>query len=165
MNKDLTGDSAVWRVLQRSQLLTACRLLCRLLVKEAPKMVLRRMMGPSLGDGHSSRCCTLGELSHHCDCLSVIASQEKCDEQEAVIATRYTRSQSETWLRKGKNHPGSKSAMCLRFTIGSWLFMAAPPGCVTEAFWSQLLHVPASTIPMPKLRTLSKWLLCIQPVL
>jgi hypothetical protein len=38
------------------------------------------------GDGHSSRCCTLEEFSHHCDCVSVIALQEKCDEQEAGIA-------------------------------------------------------------------------------
>ncbi len=57
------------------------------------------------------------------------------------------------------------SAMCLRSTIGFWLFMAAPPGCVTGAFWSLLLRVPASTIPMPRLRTLQKWLLCIQLVL
>jgi hypothetical protein len=33
------------------------------------------------GDGRSSRCCTLGEFSQHCDCLSVIALQEKCDEK------------------------------------------------------------------------------------
>ena len=33
------------------------------------------------GDGHSFRCCTVGEFSHHCDCVSVIAVQEKCDEK------------------------------------------------------------------------------------
>ena len=46
-NKDLAGDSAVWRArlgVAGSPLV----LLVRSVVKEPPKMVLRRMMGPSL---------------------------------------------------------------------------------------------------------------------
>ena len=57
MNKDLAVVPAVWRALfggAVSPLLTTSnRLLStyRLLVEEPPKMVLRRMMGPSLETG------------------------------------------------------------------------------------------------------------------
>ena len=45
-------------------------------------MVLRRMIGPVSGDGRSFRCCTVGELLQECDSVSVIAVQEKCDENK-----------------------------------------------------------------------------------
>ena len=49
MNNDLAEDSAVWRALFGGGLTASPA--CRLLVKEPPKMVLRRMMGPSLETG------------------------------------------------------------------------------------------------------------------
>jgi len=54
MNKDLAGVSAVWRALRGgagSPLLLLYLCTCRLVFKEPPKMVLRRMMGPSLETG------------------------------------------------------------------------------------------------------------------
>src|SRR5712692_307041 len=83
MNKDLAGVSAIWRALfgvrgRRSSCLSCTS---RLLVKEPPKMVLRRMMGPSLETDPVFRCCTVGELLQDCDSVSVIAVQEKCDEK------------------------------------------------------------------------------------
>jgi hypothetical protein len=54
MNKDLAENSAVWRALHGVRGRRFCCLfvyLCRLVVKEQPKMVLRRMMGPSLETG------------------------------------------------------------------------------------------------------------------
>ena|SRR6202047_5188571 len=87
MNKDLAGVSAVWRALfgvrQRrfSPFLTAYLSTYRLLVKEPAEDGFAADDASVSGDGHSSRCCTLGEFSHHCDCVSVIALQEKCDEK------------------------------------------------------------------------------------
>jgi len=37
------------------------------------------------GDGSSFRCCTVGEFSHDCDSVSVIAVQEKCDERRGRV--------------------------------------------------------------------------------
>ena len=37
--------------------------------------------GSVSGDGHSSRCCTVGELLQDWDSVSVIAVQEKCDDK------------------------------------------------------------------------------------
>jgi len=54
---------------------------CRPLFKEPPKMVLRRILSPSLETGAVFRCCTVGELLQDCDLVSVIAVQEKCDEK------------------------------------------------------------------------------------
>ena len=88
MNKDLTGDSAVWRVLQR-RWVAAFNCLSSTLPSTCQRGAEDGFAaddGSVSGDGHSSRCCTLGELSHHRDRLSVIALQEKCDEQEAGIA-------------------------------------------------------------------------------
>jgi hypothetical protein len=54
MNNDLAGNSAVWRALfgvrdRRFWVLFVCfSSAFHLLVKEPPKMVLRRMLGPSL---------------------------------------------------------------------------------------------------------------------
>src|SRR5258707_6446772 len=54
MNKDLAAVTAVWRALHGgmgSTLLLHFSSTSRPLVKEPPKMVLRRMMGPSLETG------------------------------------------------------------------------------------------------------------------
>ena len=53
MNKDLAAVSAVWRALHgvRSRRFYCLSRTYRLLVKEPPKMVLRRMIGPSLETG------------------------------------------------------------------------------------------------------------------
>ena len=39
--------------------------------------------GSVSGDGHSFRYCTVGELLRECDCVSVRAAQEKCDDKNA----------------------------------------------------------------------------------
>ena len=54
MNKDLAEVSATWRALfgvRGRRFLTAVSSTYRLLLKEPQKMVLRRMMGPSLATG------------------------------------------------------------------------------------------------------------------
>ena len=56
---------------------------CFYVVKEPPKMVLRRILASVSGDGRSFRCCTVGEFLHNCDWVSVRAVQEKCDERKA----------------------------------------------------------------------------------
>ena len=38
-------------------------------------------VGSVSGDGHSFRYCTVGELLRDCDCVSVRAVQEKCDDK------------------------------------------------------------------------------------
>ena len=50
MNKDLAGFSAIWRALfgARVAAFNCLSSTYRLLFKEPPKMVLRRMLGPSL---------------------------------------------------------------------------------------------------------------------
>jgi len=49
MNKDLEGFSVIWRTLSGCGLATFTA--CFHVVKEPPKMVLRRMIGPSLETG------------------------------------------------------------------------------------------------------------------
>src|ERR1700704_6886666 len=58
---------------------------CLHVVKEPPKMVLRRMIGPSLETGAGFRCCTVGELLRDCDLVSVLGVQEKCDEKRQAL--------------------------------------------------------------------------------
>src|SRR6267378_5002878 len=58
---------------------------CFHVVKEPPKMVLRRMIGPSLETGAGFRCCTVGELLRDCDLVSVLGEQEKCDEKRQAL--------------------------------------------------------------------------------
>src|SRR6266436_8148623 len=53
----------------------------RLLVKEPPKMVLRRMMGPSLETGAVFDAVLSVNYCANCDSVSVRAVQEKCDEK------------------------------------------------------------------------------------
>src|ERR1700687_697557 len=77
MNKDLARDSTVWRALFGCGV--AASTACFHVVKEAPKIVLRRMMGPVPRDGRSFRCCTVGELWRDCHSVSVMGVREKCD--------------------------------------------------------------------------------------
>jgi hypothetical protein len=87
MNKDLAGISAIWRALfgvrGRRFLLLVVHLssTCRLLVKEPPKMVLRRMMDPSLKTGTVLDAVLSVNYCKRCACVSVMAVQEKCDER------------------------------------------------------------------------------------
>src|SRR5258707_15826668 len=80
MNKDLGVDSAIWRVLfgvRGAPLI----LLVRHVVKEPPKMVLRRMMGPSLETGAVFDAVLSVNYCANCDSVSVRAVREKCDEK------------------------------------------------------------------------------------
>ena len=82
MNNDLAEDSAVWRALFGCGLTASPA--CRLLVVYLSKSRRRWFCGDDgsvSGDGHSSRCCTVGELLQDCDSVSVMAVQEKCDEK------------------------------------------------------------------------------------
>ena len=82
MNNDLAEDSAVWRALFGGGLTASPA--CRLLVVYLSKSRRRWFCGDDgsvSGDGHSSRCCTVGELLQDCDSVSVMAVQEKCDEK------------------------------------------------------------------------------------
>src|SRR6266478_526416 len=88
MNKDLGVDSANWRALfggAGSPLILLVRLLVVHLssfVKEPPKMVLRRMMGPSLETGAVFDAVLSVNYCANCDCVSVRTVQEKCDEKK-----------------------------------------------------------------------------------
>src|SRR6266436_6801282 len=53
----------------------------RLLVKESPKMVLRRMMGPSLETGAIFDAVLSVNYCANCDSVSVRAVRKKCDEK------------------------------------------------------------------------------------
>ena len=80
MNKDLAGVSAIWRALfgvAASNRLSTYRVL----VKEPPKMVLRRMLGPSLETGAVLDAVLSVNYCANCDWVSVRAVLEKCDEK------------------------------------------------------------------------------------
>jgi len=79
MNKDLAGFSRFG--VHFSGCGVAAFTACPHVVKEPPKMVLRRMMGPSVETDAVFRCCTVGELLQDCDSVSVMTVQEKCDEK------------------------------------------------------------------------------------
>src|SRR6266404_9182163 len=83
MNKDLAGVSAVWRALfeVRSGRLYCLSSTFRLLVKEPPKMVLRRMMGPSLETGTVLDAVLSVNYCANYDSVSVRAVREICDEK------------------------------------------------------------------------------------
>src|SRR5260370_17012250 len=100
MNKDLAGLSAVWRALLGCGV-AACTAY-RPLVKEPPKMVLRRMMGPSLETGAVFDAVLSVNYCANCDSVSVRAVQEKCDEKGLGAAS------------------GHRNVMCLQF-------VSAPP--------------------------------------
>src|SRR6266403_84051 len=85
MNKDLAGLSAVWRALfgvRGRRLCTPLSSTCRLLFKEPPKMVLRRMTGPSLETGTVFDAVLSVNYCANCDSVSVRAVREKCDEKD-----------------------------------------------------------------------------------
>ena len=52
-----------------------------MLVKEPPKMVLRRMLGPSLETDAVLDAVLSVNYCANCDCVSVRAVLEKCDEK------------------------------------------------------------------------------------
>ena len=79
MNKDLAGVSAVWRALfgVRGRRFSCLSSTCQRVAEDG----FAADDGSVSGDGHSSRCCTVGELLQDCDSVSVMAVQEKCDEK------------------------------------------------------------------------------------
>ena len=83
MNKDLAGVSAIWRALfgvrGRPFLLLVVHLSSA--CQRAAEDDFAADDESVSGDGHSFRCCTVGELLRDCDSVSVIAVQEKCDEK------------------------------------------------------------------------------------
>ena len=54
---------------------------CLHVVKEAAENGFAADFGSVSGDGHSFRCCTVGELLRDSDWVSVIAVREQCDEK------------------------------------------------------------------------------------
>jgi len=83
MNKDLAGVSAIWRALFGVPHRRFLPLMStyRLLVKEPPKMVLRRILGPSLETGAVLDAVLSVNYCANCDLVSVRAVLEKCDER------------------------------------------------------------------------------------
>src|SRR6266436_5965852 len=80
MNKDLAAVSAVWRALFGVRSGRFVLLIC-MFVKEPPKVVLRRMMGPSLETGTVFDAVLSVNYCANCDSVSVRAVREKCDEK------------------------------------------------------------------------------------
>ena len=83
MNNDLAGAAGVWRALFEGAwwpllLLYLCTLSS--FCQRAAEDVFAVDDGSVSGDGHRFRCCTVGELLRDCDCVSVMAVREKCDE-------------------------------------------------------------------------------------
>ena len=76
MNKDLACVSAIWRGAGLPLLLLIC-----MLSKKPPKMVLRRILGPSLETGTVFDAVLSVNYCANCDCVSVMAVQEKCDDK------------------------------------------------------------------------------------
>src|SRR5258708_709852 len=91
MNKDLAGLSAVWRALHgvRGRRFYCFSCTYRLVFKEPPKMVLRRMMGPSLKTGAVFDAVLSVNYCANCDSVSVRAVREKCDEKGLRDNWRY----------------------------------------------------------------------------
>ena len=83
MNKDLAAVSAVWRALFGVRSGRFVLLIC-MFVKEPPKVVLRRMMGPSLETGAVFDAVLSVNYCANCDSVSVRAVQEKCDERGRI---------------------------------------------------------------------------------
>ena len=83
MNKDLAGVSVIWRALgevRDRHFLAPYRLLCVNFSKSAEDGFAADV-GSVSEDGHSFRYCTVGELLRDCDCVSVRAVLEKCDDK------------------------------------------------------------------------------------
>jgi hypothetical protein len=83
MNKDLAGVSAIWRALgevriDRFYCLSAC---CQ---RSRRKMVLRRILGPSLESGAVLDAVLSVNYRANCDSVSVRAVLEKCDEKDGA---------------------------------------------------------------------------------
>jgi hypothetical protein len=82
MNKDLAGVSAIWRALfgVRGRRFTALFVHLSTFQRAAEDSFAADDASVS-GDGHTFRCCTLGEFSQDCDSVSVMDIQKKCDEE------------------------------------------------------------------------------------
>jgi hypothetical protein len=83
MNKDLTGEAAVWGALFEVHSGRLCCFICALVVllSKSRRRCFAVDYRPVSGDGRSFRCSTVGELLRDSDWVSVIAVQEKCDEK------------------------------------------------------------------------------------
>ena len=104
MNKDLAVDSADWRALFGARWRRFHCFICPLVA------TFQRAAGDGFaaddasvsGDGHSSRCCTLEGFSQDCDCVSVIALQEKCDEKGLGAGSGHRSVRCRQFGRKGR---------------------------------------------------------------
>jgi len=83
MNKDLAGVSAIWRALHGVRGRRFGGFICVLVVllSKSRRRCFAADNGSVSGDGHSFRCCTVGELLRDSDWVSVIAVRGKCDEK------------------------------------------------------------------------------------
>jgi hypothetical protein len=108
MNKDLAGVSAIWRALPevRDRHFLLLIVYFASTFQRAPKMVLRRMLGPSLETGTVFDIALSGNYCAICDCVSVMAAREKCDDKGLKAAFGH-RSLTESAVVQG---PFSKSA-------------------------------------------------------
>ncbi len=83
MNKDLAAVTAVWRALFGVRNRRFCCFICVLVVllSKSGRRCFAADNGSVSGDGHSFRCCTVGELLRDLDFVSVMRVQEMCDEK------------------------------------------------------------------------------------
>src|SRR5258708_36242924 len=83
MNKDLAGLSANWRALFGVRGCSFCCLFVYFVVplSKSRRSDLRRIIGPSLETGTVFDTALSGNYCAICDCLSVTAVREKCDEK------------------------------------------------------------------------------------
>ena len=83
MNKDLAAVSAVWRALfgVRGRRFVLLIVYFSSTCQRAAEDGFAADDGSVSEDGCSFRCSTVGEFSHDCNSVSVIAVQEKCDEK------------------------------------------------------------------------------------
>jgi hypothetical protein len=134
MNNDLGVDSAIWRALFGVRalpllLLVVCLSGC---CQRAAENGFAADDGSVSGDGHSSRCCTVGELLQDCDSVSVMAVQEKCDEKRQgrssdfvsgeIVAPRHV-------MDRGADQNGEVGPV----EVNEWevrKMKFRPPGCV-----------------------------------
>src|SRR5258708_37705761 len=83
MNKDLAAVTAVWRALFGVRGHRFCCVIGVLVVllSKSRRNDLRRIMGPSLETGTVFDAALSGNYCAICDCVSVMAVREKCDEK------------------------------------------------------------------------------------
>ena len=103
MNRDLAVDSADWRALfgVRWRRLNCLFVHLSSTFQRAAEDGFAADDASVSGDGHTSRCCTLGEFWHHCDCVSVIGFTKKCHEKGLGTGS------------------GQRNVRCRQFGVGS----------------------------------------------